>query len=152
MTLQDIDELDRATRKRRKSLESQIDIMANGCWRWKGATAGSGYPSIRLGSSVIQAHRYIYELANGKLPLDIKAHHECENTLCVNPKHIKPVTHGENIQHFYTQHPRTHCHAGHEYTPENTHYYGVFPMQERVCRACQRKKKLAYYHANKRRS
>lgn len=42
------------------------------------------------------------------------------------------VKHGAN---FWSK--RTHCHAGHEYTPENTTFHPYKP-RTRVCRACAR--------------
>jgi hypothetical protein len=58
----------------------------------------------------------------------------------VNPDHLEPVTHKENLMRGYTQarfhSEKTHCKNGHEFTPENT-LQGVV---QRYCRACARDK------------
>lgn len=38
-------------------------------------------------------------IANGPLPDGQEVDHKCHNTLCVNPGHLRPVTHKQNLEH-----------------------------------------------------
>lgn len=69
----------------------------NGCWEWNGQLV-DGYPYWRLGKSGrYQVHRLVLE-AKHRAPLGSQAaHHMCANSKCVNPDHLQPVTHRENL-------------------------------------------------------
>lgn len=70
------------------------------CWEWQRKTS-SGYAEIRLnidGKPVhAQVHRLSLEAKYGKPLGKQAAHHMCANTKCVNPDHLQPITHRENI-------------------------------------------------------
>lgn len=72
----------------------------NNCWLWLGTQNGLGYGSFSQGSKRVAAHRFSYELHVGKIPeglhLDHVVSRGCKSTLCVNPKHLEPVTNREN--------------------------------------------------------
>jgi hypothetical protein len=38
------------------------------------------------------AHRLICEQLRGPIPDGLELHHKCENTRCVNPDHMEPLT------------------------------------------------------------
>jgi len=67
------------------------------CWPWRGAIDWDGYgkfyPTRRNG---VPAHRFAYELVNGKIPAGMLACHICDNPGCCNPKHVYPGTHSQN--------------------------------------------------------
>ncbi len=72
-----------------------------GCWNWTASTR-QGYGQIWTPSRpgprrILQAHRAMYELANGAIPDGLDLDHLCRNTLCVNPEHLEPVTRRENV-------------------------------------------------------
>ncbi|HEY2615799.1 MAG TPA: hypothetical protein VGI78_00525 [Acetobacteraceae bacterium] len=82
--------------------------------------------------------------------------HHCDMPLCVNPEHLYWGTHAMNTSdgvrrghitgreldaYYVRRRARTHCHQGHEYTPENT---AIHKDGYRVCRACHRMQQLAY--------
>jgi hypothetical protein len=61
----------------------------------------AGRPRLRPHSAVgtrcmMAAHRFIYELLIGPVPAGMQLDHTCENTLCVSPHHLEPVTNDEN--------------------------------------------------------
>ena len=74
------------------------------CWNWVGATAGNGYPKFRRPAKwygrreVEPAHRGMYEIYFGPVDSSLHLDHLCRNKKCVNPYHLEPVTHAENIR------------------------------------------------------
>lgn len=66
-----------------------------GCWIWTGLRSTAGYG--RTGPSTF-AHREYYEKANGPIPDGLSLDHLCRTPACVNPDHLEPVTHAENLR------------------------------------------------------
>ena len=67
-----------------------------GCWIWMDAKRG-GYGRFRVGDSKVTASRYSYELYVGPIPEGMDILHRCDNPSCVNPDHLLPGTHDENM-------------------------------------------------------
>jgi hypothetical protein len=65
------------------------------CWEWDRFRVARGYG--RFGGAVV-AHRWVYERFIGKVPDGLELDHLCRNTSCVNPAHLEPVTHAENMR------------------------------------------------------
>lgn len=107
------------------------------CWLWTGPQTWNGYPKWGDGSG---AHRRIYELLVGPIPVGLDLDHLCRVRHCVNPEHLEPVTRRENLLRGDTVPARraamTHCAYGHEFTEENTRWYRGM----RYCRACNRRR------------
>lgn len=69
------------------------------CWIWKGAGNSAGYGRFRPVSGVlVYAHRYAYELANGPIQEGMSIDHRCHNRMCVNPNHLRVVSHKQNAE------------------------------------------------------
>ncbi len=131
-----------------KTTEQRFDEKVNKtdtCWLWTGAKTKYGYGMIWVGGRYAMAHRYSYERFVGPIPKGLDIDHLCRVIACVNPAHLEPVTHRENLLRGNTvaaAHAAvTHCPQGHEYTPENTY---VSPQGERNCRACGRERDRRY--------
>ncbi|WP_096302916.1 HNH endonuclease signature motif containing protein [Jatrophihabitans sp. GAS493] len=108
------------------------------CWEWRGYRQPLGYGRFRVEGRKTLAHRYAYELLVGPIPDGLSLDHLCRNPPCVNPAHLEPVTHRENVlrgegpaAHHAT---KTHCPSGHAYSSENT---VVDNRNRRVCRTCK---------------
>lgn len=115
----------------------------DGCWRWIGATWAKGYGKFTEPGTQrrVGAHKWGYERYVGPVPEGKELDHLCRNRWCVNPGHLEPVTHLENVRRGIVgevngarQRAITRCPRGHEYTPENTYYRKS--RNGRNCRAC----------------
>ena len=78
---------------------SYVEIT-NSCWLWSGSR-NKGYGCFRVGSKVLRAHRYAYELMVGKLSDKLVLDHLCKTKYCVNPEHMEEVTTQENTKRYY---------------------------------------------------
>ena len=80
---------------------SKYFINESGCWIWIGSIVGSGYGQIRIDGVNVYAHRFSYEQKHGKIPKGLEMDHICRVRNCVNPDHVEPVTHKENVIRGY---------------------------------------------------
>ena len=111
------------------------------CWEWTGAKNPKGYGYMpAFGRGHYLAHRMSYELFVGPIPEGLELDHLCRNRGCVNPDHVEPVTHLENMRRgaFAT---RTLCVNGHHYDAVNTY---IRPNGNRDCRVCVRERGRRY--------
>lgn len=85
---------------------TRYKIDKNGCWIWQGSETRTGYGGIKWNGKSTVAHRVIYTLIKGEIPKGLFLDHLCNVKKCVNPDHLEPVTHRENIQRAWN---RQHC-------------------------------------------
>lgn len=79
---------------------SKIKVVGD-CWEWQ-ANTHRGYGRFQLEGVWAKAHRAAYRLfVDPTFPLKrgsgLSLLHNCNNTICVNPKHLRPGTHLENL-------------------------------------------------------
>lgn len=77
--------------------------QAKGCLLWGAQLNNYGYGRLHLWFEgkrrKVTAHRLTWVLANGRdIPEGMELDHVCENTACVEPTHLEPVTHKENMR------------------------------------------------------
>lgn len=99
-------------RKRPPTLSERVlsnySVNEHGCWVWIRQLNNDGYGLIWDGRvrQKVCAHRVSYELARGSIPSGLELDHLCRVRACINPDHLEPVIHAENIRRGY-EHRRT---------------------------------------------
>lgn len=135
-----------------KSIPTNID-----CWLWAGSISQKGYGTLRVDGKNKLAHRVLYEAWVAPIPEGLEPDHLCEVKACINPDHIEPVTHQENIRRGMAKKTQTHCKNGHLFKPETTwvtiNKYGT---KQRTCWICNKARmrnysKRRYWELNNRR-
>jgi HNH endonuclease len=106
------------------------------CIFWHGREYPPGYGRAR---SKVWAHRHVWEECFGPIPEGMLVHHTCGMGMCVNPEHLRLITHLEHNT-IHAQQKMT-CIRGHPYVPENIY---VRPNGTRACRICKRERDRTY--------
>lgn len=122
----------------------------SGCWVWTASLMPGGYAQFFLHGKPRLGHRVAWLHFRG--PTRLGLDHLCRLRHCVNPDHLEPVTHTENVRRGrvlienrglapfvepkrgVANKNKTHCVHGHEYTPDNTIWRT--DSGRRRCRTC----------------
>ena len=119
------------------------------CWEWTASLTPQGYAQVSFRGKPAVAHRISYRAFVGVIPEGLVIDHLCNNRRCVNPCHLKAVTHQENIIRGTAPTAvlaRTNtCRKGHSFTPETTMVRKKTGV--RTCRIC-----FNEWHRNRSRS
>lgn len=137
--------------KDKEKLFKSISIcQETGCWNWIGHIEKNGYGRFCYKGKSKWAHRCAYQIIVGEIPSGLELDHLCKNTRCVNPNHLEPVSHRENMKRAgfvlaKLHKAKTHCPQGHPYSGVNL----VVWNNQRFCRICQTKYKRNYEESKK---
>jgi hypothetical protein len=83
----------------KKRFNDKVDSTAtDGCHPWTASTTANGYGQFSLNGKVERAHRVAFEMSVGPIPEGLVMRHLCSTRDCVNPDHLKPGTHTENMR------------------------------------------------------
>jgi hypothetical protein len=118
-------------------------VRLTGCWLWRAATSADGLHGV-FGHRGVSTSAYVwsYRWFVGDIPDGLHLDHLCFHGRCVNPAHLEPVTAKENVLRWSRL--QTHCLRGHEFTADNTRFYGNGrysdgrPKTSRFCVECMK--------------
>lgn len=122
-------------------LAARITPGSDGCWDWDRGYPDNGTGPLRAGQvlaagQLVYAYRAVFELLIGPVPPGLEVDHRCRRPICVNPAHLEPVTHAENMRRM-GEAVRSTCPNGHTLTERKAYCRG------RRCMACHRARERA---------
>lgn len=127
----------------------RLDALEGECQPWPHAKNERGYGLCTEGGKTRRAHQVAYEAAHGPVPAGLEIDHICRNRSCVNPNHLRAVSHRENVlcgtSFAAVNATKTHCVRGHPYSDENTYREGT----RRDCRICRRNRSREWWRRNR---
>lgn len=120
-------------------------IIVNDCWEWQGSKDRKNYGRINWKGKNYPAHRLSYKVFVSDFENSLHIDHLCRNHCCVNPSHLEPVTHKENVNRGIVAEvnrkrmlAKTHCKNGHEYGDDVQIGHNPGGRTYRKCPECNR--------------
>lgn len=104
------------------------------CWLWTGFLDKDGYGRYMH----YRAHRLSLILVIGAIADGMEVDHICRVRGCVNPEHLRVVTHVENMRASRGFRFKPYCVHGHARSPENLYVTFVRGRKLTTCRVCNR--------------
>ena len=123
-----------------KWFAQRVQVDSAGCWIWLFRCDPDGYGR----SSGRKAHRLSYLFFRGPIPVGLQLDHLCRVRSCCNPEHLEAVTPGENVRRGVAARAGEGLAAicpDHDMIPN--------AAGKRVCKACDYRRKRAYYLATR---
>lgn len=117
------------------------------CALWGGTISLDGYGRIFDDGRVRQAHRTLWERANGAIPRGLCICHRCDVKACVNLDHLFLGTHTDNMRDMLTKRrgwnqKKETCKRGHVFDK-------IDCRGRRQCRTCANEARMRRYYARK---
>lgn len=85
------------TKAMTKFINDAISVEHDECVIWPFCKDKDGYGRLRMNGER-RAHRAIYKAVKGGIPQACELMHVCDTPSCVNPRHLSPGTHKQNMQ------------------------------------------------------
>ena len=113
------------------------------CWLWEGKPSSHGYGTITIKGRSTYAHVVSFVIFNSSIRENLVVDHICRIKNCVNPHHLRAVTHRTNSLEnsdsiAAINFRKTHCKHGHEFNGETSSVritkYGI----SRTCKVCMK--------------
>jgi hypothetical protein len=92
-----------------KSLQRLCDILYDEtnnpyeCWEWNGVINNKGYGRVYFEGKYWLTHRVSYIILVGQIPEKLLVLHNCDNSICVNPNHLRLGNNSENMNDRYNR-------------------------------------------------
>ena len=125
---------------------AKVDV--GDCWLWTGYKNSLDYGQLYLDGRSVLAHRAVWQVLVGPIAPKLELDHLCRVPACVNPDHLEPVTHRENVRRGIAgvvsgarKLAITQCPQGHAYDDVNTSR--ASRTGYRTCRTCARTREAA---------
>lgn len=68
------------------------------CLIWRGGLNSNGYGYVWHEGKNRATHRVSFELSVGPIPVGLELLHSCDVRACIEPAHLAPGTHAQNMQ------------------------------------------------------
>jgi hypothetical protein len=116
-------------------------------WYHENKPSSNCYVRVMFNGVIQPAHRVAWELVNGPIEEGLEIDHLCKVKTCINPEHLEPVSHAENMSRISKLTTLKPCKRGHPASrrkARNDTSYGSYCLDclsENV-RAWQQRQKL----------